>query len=60
MSFAIITLCVASQCMFTVTYVTYVMYDLIMADLEEKCITIKFCFKLKNNVLETHQMLNFW
>jgi len=60
MSCAIIILCVASQCMFTATYVTYVKYDFIMADLVEKCITVKFCFKLKNKALETHQMFNFW
>jgi hypothetical protein len=43
--------------MFTATYITYVKYGFIMADLEEKCNSIKFCFKLKNNALETHQML---
>jgi hypothetical protein len=38
--------------MFAATYVMYVKYDFIMADLEEKCITIKFSFKLKNNALK--------
>lgn len=46
--------------MFTAIYVTYVKYNFIMDDLEEQCITVKFCFKLKNNALETHEMLNFW
>jgi len=45
--------------MFTATYVTYVKYDFTIADLEEKCITVMFCFKLKSNELEKHQMLNF-
>jgi hypothetical protein len=59
-SFAAITLCVASQRVFIFVRVKCdPLFSVIseMADLKEQCICVKFCFRLGKTVSETHEML---
>jgi hypothetical protein len=59
-SFAAITLCVASQRVFIVVRVKCdPRFSVIseMADLKEQSIYVKFCFKLGKTASETHEML---
>jgi hypothetical protein len=59
-SFAAITLCVASQRVFIVVRVKCdprFSATSEMADLKEQLIFVKFCFRLGKTELETHEML---
>jgi hypothetical protein len=59
-SFATITLCVASQRVFIVVRIMCdPRFSVIseMADLKERRICVKFCLKFGNTASETHEML---
>jgi hypothetical protein len=58
-SFAAITLCVASQRVFIVVRVNYdPRFSVVseMSDLKEQCICVKFCFELGKTASETHEV----
>jgi hypothetical protein len=58
-SFATVTLCVASQRVFVVHGIYDLRFSVIskIAHLKEQCICVKFCFKLGKTASEMHEML---